>query len=401
MGPGMATRPNGPRVGGEGVGSPVRLAAGAPASATATTAVPAIGAATRNSATAHTYDQDHFHSFLVYIHPPPAGIPQAASDDRYALNGRRDVLGGLLRSSVADYEVIQVLPLTGAGQARYLCRPPERLGVNDPVMITELAVDAAGWRDLTSQLSRLAGVGTDRLLAMYEVGPDLDARAAGVYLVTEAAPGGSAADPTDPLDAAGRIRAVAEAARGAHALHEAGMVHGSVSGDSIFLTLRGAALGPPTFGRPPGEVARMRDWRSLVVLDPALLRGEEPCNVAARAQHVRRPGRLLPAQQGGVQQDETLPITHQGHLARRAAEGRRPEHRARGVRKMEPLLMDPCTMPASCRAWAPLAASATARIRAAWSKGSAGSAAVPPGAASRPDKPRPPGHRDRVRPRTA
>ena len=185
-------------------------------------------------------------------------------------------MGGLLRSSVADYEVIRVLPLTGAGQARYLCRPPERLGVNDPVMITELAVDAAGWRDLTSQLSRLAGVGTDRLLAMYEVGPDLDARAAGVYLVTEAAPGGSAADPTDPLDAAGRIRAVAEAARGAHALHEAGMVHGSVSGDSIFLTLRGAALGPPTFGRPPGEVARMRDWRSLVVLDPALLRGEEP-----------------------------------------------------------------------------------------------------------------------------
>jgi serine/threonine protein kinase len=197
-------------------------------------------------------------------------------DARYALNASRDVLGGLLRSSIADYEVIRALPLTGAGQARYLGRAPERLGVSDPVMITELAVDAAGWRDLTTQLSRLAAVGSDRLLALYEVGPDLDAQAAGVYLVSEAGPGGNAHNPSEPFDGTSRIRAVAEAARGAHAMHEAGLVHGSIGSGSIFLTTRGAALGPPTFGRPTGEVGRMRDWRSLVVLDPALLRGEEP-----------------------------------------------------------------------------------------------------------------------------
>jgi serine/threonine protein kinase len=182
----------------------------------------------------------------------------------------------LLRSSIADYEIIRALPLTGAGQARYLGRPPERLGVNEPVMITELAVEAAGWRDLTSQLSRLAGIRSDRLLTLYEVGPDLDAEAAGVYLVSEAASGGSADDPIDPFEAATRIRAVADAARGAHALHEAGIVHGSISSAAIFLTSRGAVLGPPIFGQPAGEVAQMRDWRSLVVLDPALLRGEEP-----------------------------------------------------------------------------------------------------------------------------
>ena len=181
-----------------------------------------------------------------------------------------------MRSSIADYEIIRALPLTGAGQTRYLGRPPDRLGVDEPVMITELAVDAAGWRDLTSQLSRLAGIDSDRLLTLYEVGPDLDAQGAGVYLVTEAASGGSADDPVDPFDAATRIRAVADAARGAHAMHEAGMVHGSISSSSIFLTSRGAVLGPPNFGLPAGEVARMRDWRSLVVLDPALLRGEEP-----------------------------------------------------------------------------------------------------------------------------
>lgn len=201
----------------------------------------------------------------------------AANSGRPVRSGRRrSVLGGLLRSSVADYEVIRALPQSGAGQARYLCRPPERLGVDEPVMITELGVDAAGWRDLTSQLSRLAGIGSDRLLTLYEVGPDLDPRAAGVYLVSEAAAGGSADDPIDPLDATNRVRVVADAARGAHALHEAGIVHGSINGGSIFLTPRGGVLGTPTFGRPTGEVARMRDWRSLVVLDPSLVRGEEP-----------------------------------------------------------------------------------------------------------------------------
>jgi serine/threonine protein kinase len=181
-----------------------------------------------------------------------------------------------LRSTIADYEVIRSLPPTGAGQARYLCRPPERLGVDDPVMITELAVDAAGWRDLAGQLSRLAGVASDRLLTLYEVGPDLDAQGAGVYLASEAAPAGTADDPANPLDTAGRVRVVAEAARGAHALHEAGIVHGSINSSSIFLASRGALLGPPSFAQPPGEVAHMHDWRNLVVLDPALLRGEEP-----------------------------------------------------------------------------------------------------------------------------
>jgi eukaryotic-like serine/threonine-protein kinase len=181
-----------------------------------------------------------------------------------------------LRPSIADYEVIRTLPLTGAGQARYLCRPPERLGVDNLVMVTELAVDAAGWRDLTGQLSRLAGVASDRLLTLYEVGPDLDAQGAGVYLVSEAAPGGTAADPADRFDQAARVRAVTDAARGAHALHEAGMVHGSISSSSIFLTPRGAVLGSPTLGRPAGEVALLRDWQSVVLLDPSLLRGEEP-----------------------------------------------------------------------------------------------------------------------------
>jgi serine/threonine protein kinase len=182
-----------------------------------------------------------------------------------------------LRSSVADYPIIEALPSTGTGQARYLCRAPERLEFDDEtVMITELAVDASGWRDLIGNLSRLAGVESPHLLRLIEVGPDLDSAGAGVYLVAEAAPGRSLGAPGEALDSSGRIRAVAEAARGAHALHECGLAHGSIDSRSIFLTNRGGALGPPSLGGQAGVVTRMRDWRDVMVLDPALLRGEDP-----------------------------------------------------------------------------------------------------------------------------
>jgi serine/threonine protein kinase len=184
--------------------------------------------------------------------------------------------GGSLRSSVADYQVIRALPATAAGEARYLCEPPGRLERAARVMITELDVDAAGWRDLAGRLARLVGVRSPHLLELLEVGPDLDPEGAGVYLASESAPGGSLAHPTAALDVADQVRALAQAARGAHALHQAGIAHGSIAAESILLTERGAVLAPPVLGGPAGTLARMRDWRDVVGLDPALLRGEPP-----------------------------------------------------------------------------------------------------------------------------
>jgi serine/threonine protein kinase len=183
----------------------------------------------------------------------------------------------VLRSSVADYRVIQALSPTGMGQARYLCQAPERLELDEAaVMVTELAVDASGWRELVGNLSRLAGVESPHLLRLLEAGPDLDPAGAGVYLASEAASGGSIGDPAEHLDPAALIKAVAEAARGAHMLHECGLAHGSIDSRTILLTSRGGALGPPGLGGQAGVVTRMRDWRDVAVLDPALLRGEDP-----------------------------------------------------------------------------------------------------------------------------
>jgi serine/threonine protein kinase len=181
-----------------------------------------------------------------------------------------------LRSSVADYEVIEELP-AGGGRTSYLCRPPARLRVSEPsVMVSELAVDAAGWRDLADALTRISAIDSEHLLSLIEVGPDLDPSAAGVYLASEAPTGGTLVKPTQALDAAAKVRAVAQIALGAHALHEGGVAHGSISAESTWFTDRGAALGPPPLDTPPGLVTKVGGWHQLVTVDRDLLGGEGP-----------------------------------------------------------------------------------------------------------------------------
>lgn len=180
-----------------------------------------------------------------------------------------------MRSSVADYEVIRALPASNFGQSRYLCRAPERFGLDEPVMVTELAVDASGWRDLIGRLSTLASIDSPHLLTLLEVGPDLDPDSAGVYLATESAPGGSAQE-ASRSDQHTLVAAVAAAARGADAMHAAGVAHGAIDASTILFTTTGPALSPPPMGGAAGVIARARSWKDLTVLDPDLLRGDAP-----------------------------------------------------------------------------------------------------------------------------
>jgi eukaryotic-like serine/threonine-protein kinase len=178
-----------------------------------------------------------------------------------------------LRSALADYELSD-----GIGPGCYLARPPERLGVGTegPVLVWELPVDAAGWPGLSADLLLYASVDSPHLLRLIETGPDPDPAGVGAYLVTEDPPGGSLEAPQRMLRVAEMVLAVAGAARGAHALHEAGMAHGSISPESVFLTARGGVLGPPRPVGPAGAVARADRWQSLELLDPELVRGGTP-----------------------------------------------------------------------------------------------------------------------------
>jgi serine/threonine protein kinase len=182
----------------------------------------------------------------------------------------------LLRSSVADYEVIEEIGQTASGHSRFLCRPPERLHRSGPVVVAELALDAGRWHQMADHLGRLVAIGAPGLLELLEVGPDLDPGGAGVYLVAEAAPGGSLVEPVQPLDMPDIASAVATAAEAAHSMHDAGLAHGAIDGQAIVFTERGPVLSPPPLDLPPGAVAKSRGWRQLSTIDPDLLGGESP-----------------------------------------------------------------------------------------------------------------------------
>jgi len=181
-----------------------------------------------------------------------------------------------LRTSIADYEVIRAAQVGPTGRSKYLCRPPARLGLQDPVTVTELDADAGGWQQLADHLVRLACVESPDLLALLEVGPDLSPDSPAVYLVTETALGGSLDRPTGILDRTARISAVAAAARAAHAMHEAGLPHGSICPPLLLLTPGGAVLGPPRLDAPLGLATLVGSWKELSTVDPDLLSGEGP-----------------------------------------------------------------------------------------------------------------------------
>jgi serine/threonine protein kinase len=177
---------------------------------------------------------------------------------------------------VADYEVIEEIGQTRSGKSIYLCRPPDRLQRQGPVMVSEVALDAGRWHQMTDQLERLVTLGPEMFLELLEVGPDLDPSGAGVYLVSEVAPGGSLEAPAHPLDLPEITAAVAIAAEAAHALHEAGLAHGSIDGRAVLLTERGPVLSPPPLDMSPGAVTRSDGWRHLSTVDPDLICGESP-----------------------------------------------------------------------------------------------------------------------------
>ena len=172
--------------------------------------------------------------------------------------------------AIADYEVVE--PWGGA-QGRYLCRPPARLGRQGRVMVSQLAVDAEGWQQLSDSLVRLAAASEGRLLEMVEAGQDPGG--GGAFVVSEA-PNGSLAEPGREMDRRDTVGAVEAAARAAHALHEAGLAHGFIHPGSVLLTDRGPALDLPRLDSADGEVIRVGRWQELVATDPELLAGEAP-----------------------------------------------------------------------------------------------------------------------------
>src|SRR5213079_2710710 len=92
-------------------------------------------------------------------------------------------------------------------------------------------------------------------------------------------PGGSLAMPAEPPGRATALKAMADAARAAHALHEAGIAHADIKPGNVMLHPGGAKLADLGLSHvlSPGiTITRMGPAGDIGYLDPCLIRGDRP-----------------------------------------------------------------------------------------------------------------------------
>lgn len=176
---------------------------------------------------------------------------------------------------VADYTFVSSLGEVGHGTL-YLARTPQRLGLDTPlvgVKVFEQATDEDTLRRATRELRAFAAVSSPHLVRLLDAGRD----GSWFYYAMEHCPGGSLAAPTRALSRLEQLAAVGEAARGAHALHEAGMVHRGIHPGTILLTDDGARLadlGLADVMDPTTSITGLGPPAAVEFIDPAVLSGD-------------------------------------------------------------------------------------------------------------------------------
>ncbi len=177
---------------------------------------------------------------------------------------------------IGDYVFLRELG-RGEHSTVYLARTPRRLGIgSDTVAVKVLSLPGDdGFDAVADELSAFAGLGSPHLLPMYDVGIDESV----VFYAMRHEPAGSLSLPARELSRRERLAAVARAARGAHEMHEAGLVHRGIAPPNILLDRTGAVLAEPAVrhllahghtlgGMGPGALAG-----GLELVDPELMQG--------------------------------------------------------------------------------------------------------------------------------
>lgn len=178
-------------------------------------------------------------------------------------------------TGIADYELIH--PLGEGSQGSYfLARCPARLGRPDTqVAVKTLAhhADQAAFERLAQELQRYCAVGSPHLARLYDVG----LQGTTIYIAGEYFPDGSLAQPARPFTRSAVLGAITDAARAAHALHEAGIVHRNIKPGNIFIDGEDARLGDIGLMQVlnPGQTITGLDHiGSIEYLAPELIQGQ-------------------------------------------------------------------------------------------------------------------------------
>lgn len=178
---------------------------------------------------------------------------------------------------VADYELVGTM--SGDERDRlYSALPPGRLGLeSDRVLLKVVEIELAP-RQLhraAEELRILAAVASPYLVTLYDAGQD----GSRLFYSMEHPSRGTLDEPAQPLSRDEKLMAVADAARGAHALHEAGIAHRNIRPSCILLYDAGAKLADLGMAKrlsAETSVSQMPDVSDIEFLDPGLITGQLP-----------------------------------------------------------------------------------------------------------------------------
>jgi serine/threonine protein kinase len=177
---------------------------------------------------------------------------------------------------IADYEVIETLRHPGA-ETYLLARPPARLGLlvdRVTIKIVEGRHEPDRFHRMAEELRRFAAIRSPYLVTLYDAGSD-DGR---LWYSMEYPTLGTLAEPSAPMTRQQKLTAVADAARGAHALHEAGIAHRDIRPANVLLGLTHGVLADLELGRLLAvgrTVTSTAPVGDLEYTDPSLIRGEK------------------------------------------------------------------------------------------------------------------------------
>lgn len=176
---------------------------------------------------------------------------------------------------IADYHFLRPLG-EGSHGSFYLAEAPPRLGLDGGaqvgVKVMAGRTNEDSFRRATRELRAFAAAPSPYLVTLLDAGQQ-----DGVFFYSmEYCPLGSLATPARPLSRGDIVRAVAQAARGAHALHEAGLVHRGIKPANVLLHENGAKLSDLGLVQAllPGQtVTGLGPVGAVEYIDPAVLLG--------------------------------------------------------------------------------------------------------------------------------
>lgn len=133
---------------------------------------------------------------------------------------------------IGDYEIVETIG-DGNHGVYHTARPPSRLGLADPI-VTLKVLDHYGSADdfkrITNELRLLHSLRSQHLVELLDAG-SVDGR---MYLATRRYPAG-ALDTAEGLTRSGTVAVIADAARGAHQMHEVGVAHRDINPSNVFI----------------------------------------------------------------------------------------------------------------------------------------------------------------------